>query len=237
MFQTRHTVATVFLGVFASIVSGDTVAIPAEYDRFRPVIGEWRGVGQVRRGSSRGAWKETAEWRFDFSSEKPAVVLDVTDGEHVDEVIVRSTNDGLNAELVRKDGSRLPLAVEAVDTRKTVFESDSGEATDVRLTLTRLNEKRTLLLIEERKSGSKLFRRVGEVGYTKAGTKLATDGANGPECIVTGGLGTIAVTHKGKTYYVCCTGCKQAFEADPEAILAEAASRRAEPGKLADESP
>jgi YHS domain-containing protein len=33
---------------------------------------------------------------------------------------------------------------------------------------------------------------------------------------VTGGLGTIAVSYKGQTYYVCCGGCKDAFEADPE---------------------
>ncbi|MBV9126060.1 MAG: YHS domain-containing protein [Planctomycetes bacterium] len=47
------------------------------------------------------------------------------------------------------------------------------------------------------------------------------------ECIVTGGLGTIPVSYKGITYYVCCTGCKQAFEDNPEKILKEAAKRKA----------
>ncbi|MCB9949391.1 MAG: YHS domain-containing protein [Planctomycetaceae bacterium] len=31
--------------------------------------------------------------------------------------------------------------------------------------------------------------------------------------------------YKGKTYYVCCTGCKQAFEDDPEGIIAAAEER------------
>ena len=35
-------------------------------------------------------------------------------------------------------------------------------------------------------------------------------------CPVTGGLGTMAVSHAGKTYYVCCTGCREAFDKDPE---------------------
>jgi YHS domain-containing protein len=43
--------------------------------------------------------------------------------------------------------------------------------------------------------------------------------------VVTGGAGTISVTHKGQTYYVCCTGCQQAFEDDPEGVLAEYAAR------------
>ena len=36
------------------------------------------------------------------------------------------------------------------------------------------------------------------------------------------------VTYKGETYYVCCTGCKQAFDADPERILKEYRERLAE---------
>ncbi|MCP4510175.1 MAG: YHS domain-containing protein, partial [Fuerstiella sp.] len=39
--------------------------------------------------------------------------------------------------------------------------------------------------------------------------------------VVTGGLGTIAVSYKGKKYYVCCQGCVQAFNDDPETIIAE----------------
>jgi YHS domain-containing protein len=50
---------------------------------------------------------------------------------------------------------------------------------------------------------------------------LAVEGGDGPECVVTGGKGTIAINYKGATYYVCCSGCKQAFNENPEKILAE----------------
>ena len=55
----------------------------------------------------------------------------------------------------------------------------------------------------------------------RAGTSLAVAGAPQVECIVTGGKGTIALTHKGQTYYVCCSGCKGVFDDDPDAVIAE----------------
>ena len=81
---------------------------------------------------------------------------------------------------------------------------------------------------ESRKQKQQSFFRVAEVGYTREGTRLAQAGAGGPECVVTGGLGTMQVSYKGKTYYVCCSGCKQAFDDDPEGILADFAARKAE---------
>jgi len=41
------------------------------------------------------------------------------------------------------------------------------------------------------------------------------------ECVVSGGLGTMAVQHKGETYYVCCSGCLEAFKESPEKYIAE----------------
>jgi YHS domain-containing protein len=61
---------------------------------------------------------------------------------------------------------------------------------------------------------------VAEVGYTREGTSLAVEGFGELECIVTGGKGTMAVSYQGKTYYVCCSGCKQAFDDDPAGIIA-----------------
>ena len=41
------------------------------------------------------------------------------------------------------------------------------------------------------------------------------------ECIVTGGLGKIPVSYMGQTYYVCCTGCRDAFNENPAKIRDE----------------
>jgi protein SCO1/2 len=45
-------------------------------------------------------------------------------------------------------------------------------------------------------------------------------GSTPPRCPIDRGRGTIPVTYQGRTYQVCCTGCKEKFEADPGAVLA-----------------
>ena len=101
-----------------------------------------------------------------------------------------------------------------------------------RLTIRSLNEKRTLLLHERRRASSKFYTRVAGVGYTRAGTRLAAANT-GPLCIVTEGKGTSKVSYKGKTYWVCCSGCRDAFLDDPEGVLADARQRADERKKQA----
>ena len=49
----------------------------------------------------------------------------------------------------------------------------------------------------------------------KDGESIA-GGTKKPECIVSGGAASIAVQYGGKTYYVCCSGCRDEFLASPE---------------------
>ena len=65
-------------------------------------------------------------------------------------------------------------------------------------------------------------RRPGRVGRKFA----AGDGK--PECIVSGGLGTSTVTYKGKQYYVCCSGCRDAFNENPEKFIKELEAKQKE---------
>ena len=37
--------------------------------------------------------------------------------------------------------------------------------------------------------------------------------------VVSGGRGTMTVTHDGTTYYVCCSGCRDEFKSDPEKYI------------------
>jgi YHS domain-containing protein len=98
-----------------------------------------------------------------------------------------------------------------------------------RITLTPLHDTRFLMLLEAKDPAGGLSR-LGEVGYTRQGVAFAaTDSA--PACIVTDGRGAIPVSYKGKTYYVCCSGCKDLFNDDPAAVLAEAERRKKEKAK------
>lgn len=197
--------------------------------KFNALIGGWRGTGQPRRGSNQGAWREDAEWVWEFEKDGISIRYEVKDGKLLKSSRLTyepqakqyrfqlATPEGVERTYVGKlEGDKLAL----------VSEPDAGG--DVhRLTVTLLSDKRTLVLFEKRPATGQSYSRVAEVGYTREGTRLAFDSTTGPECIVTGGAGTIEVSYKGKSYYVCCTGCKQAFEDDPEGVLAEAAERRA----------
>jgi hypothetical protein len=87
------------------------------------------------------------------------------------------------------------------------------------------NGDRLVMLLERRSAISDRFARVAEIGYTRRGSEFGK-GAAQPECVVTGGLGTIQVSYKGQMYYVCCAGCRDLFEQKPDEILTEYRERK-----------
>jgi YHS domain-containing protein len=194
---------------------------------FNSRIGKWNGVGQPRRGSNQGAWQEKAEWIWDFSGHDVAVRIDVADGKLAK--TLRLKFDPVSKQyigtLIRTEGAEETYRGKLETADKLVLTADEGD--EIRqITITLLNDKRTLILFEKKLATAASFNRVAEVGYTRDGARLATSASSGPECIVTGGTGTMEVKYKGQTYYVCCTGCRQAFEDDPEGVIREAAERR-----------
>ena len=40
-------------------------------------------------------------------------------------------------------------------------------------------------------------------------------------CVVSGGAGTMPISFKGETFYVCCSGCRDAFNENPEKYIKE----------------
>ena len=152
----------------------------------------------------------------------------VTDGKLLKSVrITFDDKNGLyraTAELA--DGAKREYAGKLDDDRLVLSSQPDAKNEIHRLTITRLNDKRTIVLFEKKRATSRGLARVAEVGYTREGTRLAVEGADGPECVVTGGKGAIPISYKGQTYYVCCSGCKQAFDDNPEKILAEYRARQ-----------
>lgn len=206
----------------------------ADQEALRPfagLVGAWKGTGQPQRNSARGAWREGAEWdwvlnpesarlRMTVESGKFLRSLKLAPGEAAGEFRAEATlADGDERTYRGRLGSKGSLVLEPADGRDGPF---------ARMTLTPLHETRFLLLLEGAAASGGPATRLAEVGYTRQGVAFAA-GDSHPECIVTGGRGTIRVSHKGKEFWVCCSGCKDLFEDDPEAILAEAAERRARP--------
>lgn len=195
-------------------------------ERLNPVIGEWRGIGQVRRGSAQGAWQQTGQFVWDFNEAIPAIRYVVEKGQLTDSARLTWTPVEKYL-LVQKtpDGEERRYQGDWTDGKLVLTSPSDVDGVQQRVTLTLLNDKRTLVLHEKTAIGGETFFRVAEVGYTRAGTRLALPGGGQRECIVTGGTAQTAVTYQGETYYVCCTGCQQAFNDDPAGIIAEFKAR------------
>jgi hypothetical protein len=190
----------------------------AEFNSF---IGGWRGIGMPRRGSRAGAWSESADWIWRFEKNTVAIDYKITKGKLLQSGRVTYDLDrkvfllsGTFADKVRRDYEG------RLKDKKLVFESKADDGYVHLLTFTRVNTKRSLVLYQKRRENSRFLSRVAEVGYTRAGTSLAIEGAGEIECVVTGGKGTMPVTYKGQTYYVCCSGCRDAFNDDPAGVIA-----------------
>lgn len=67
------------------------------------------------------------------------------------------------------------------------------------------------------------FVRFDTMASQREGTSFALDDSDFKEktCVISQGLGTMQVSYKGKSYWVCCSGCKAAFEEDPEKWIAK----------------
>lgn len=191
------------------------------------LVGDWKGVGQPKRGSNVGAWSEkaTAAWKFDGDS--AGLILTFETGKQFHSATFSVADDGQTPQLMLTPlmgESVLLTRIKSGDDSKPsdeawIFESTTGTGPQTRCTIRIISDIRITLLFEEKLTDKASARRLAEIGLTRAGAKLASGNAGERQCIVTGGLGTIKVSHEGKTYYVCCEGCKQAFDADPEGTL------------------
>lgn len=202
-------------------------ASQAALEKLNALVGSWRGAAQPIKNSTNGAWTEKAEWVWEIKKDAVAMHCRVEGGKLL-ETAVLSYDPVANAYRLQAklpDRSSRDYSGKLAGNKLVLESAEDGVHLVHRLTLTLLNEKRTLALFEHRRSSSAQFVRGAEIGYTREGTSLATERADGPECIVTGGKGTASLVYKGKTYWFCCSGCRDAFEDDPERMIAEAATR------------
>ena len=208
---------------------------------FRDFVGDWRGVGQPQRGSTRRRWIEQGqwEWRFDggratltFQSPEGKVIreakLQPTEETGIFELAVSARRTAATGDAVDGDVPKPTLYRGKLDDgRLIVTAEDPPVEFPARITIGLVAEgDRLVMLLERRSPAGQRYTRLAEVGYTREGSKFGK-GSTQPECVVTGGHASMAVEYNGKTYYVCCGGCRDLFNDDPEKVLAEYRERKA----------
>lgn len=220
----------VCLSVVASWGAAET---PTPRKTWAELMGRWRMTGQARRASSQGAWTSPATADWAGSPNDRRITIDIPESGTVRTISVRidgKTGDATGVEL-QIPGTETRKLVRLAETRddRFVFEEPGVHGRKVmRLTLTPKTRDRWTGTIEERKPDGKSWTRLQELGMTRQGSTIAV-GSGQPVCVVTGGLGEIAVTVNGKTAYVCCSGCRDTLLADPDAFLGAARTSKQSP--------
>ncbi len=203
--------------------------------RLQKLIGQWRGVGQPRRGSTRGAWTEQATWAWNFSEGRAALVFEAPQAKYLQSGRLTPEPKSDQFRLVAKTPQQeTPLQYTGTLSQQGVLTMKADAAVDglpARLTLrTVARGKRLVILYEKALGGTGRFTRLAEVGYTKKGSGFG-QGQSYTQCVVTGGLADRFVEYQGKKYPICCEGCRDLFEMDPEGVLAEYRQRLQEQKK------
>jgi len=185
-------------------------------------IGLWKGEG---KGPNRSFWKEEADWGWKFKSGDAWIAFKVTGNKQLSEGTLKYLPEKKLFEFTAKtpDGKELVYTGQFNSRRELQLEATDPTTKDLhRLKLyTVANGARMILKNEVKKGGKGLFSTSFESAVTKEGEAFAGGAKKKTECIVTGGLGTIPVSYGGKTYYVCCSGCRDEFNADPKKYIAE----------------
>lgn len=193
---------------------------------FNDLIGSWRATG-IPEGTPEqkrnGFWTESLAWEWQFKKDGPSLVVAFDKGKHFQRAALRHLADAKRYQLVLTDLRQQDLVFEGSlkDRVLTVSREEPTTLETQRLVVTLLHDNRFLYRYEICAAGQTRFKRVYQVGATKEGVPFAGPGDTQPECIVSGGLGTIRVSYQGKDYYVCCSGCRDAFKEEPEKYVRE----------------
>src|SRR5262245_43464616 len=194
---------------------------------FNDLVGDWRSVGEWRApAKDKDFWNERMSWVWKFKGDDAWLTVEFKDSHNFTSGELRydPAKDHFTLTVKTPAKETLTFAGEFKDKVLTLDREDKKETH--RLVMRLLHHNRVLYRYEVKAEGKSLFAQRYKVAATKEGVPFAA-GDGRPECIVTGGLGTISVSYQGNTYYVCCSGCRDAFRENPEKYIKEYEAKKA----------
>jgi YHS domain-containing protein len=216
--------------------------LPAAMAPLEYLIGRWKGQAVPRDNPAQQfrGWTETHSWAWLFAGGKPVGLSLTIEGSKLFE---RATvTFDAKARRYRLEGKRPGGQGEAILFEGTLDRSGklltlerAGQAGRERLTLrANSNYVRYTMVLDRKEEGATLFRPAIEVGLTREGESFAAGSSSveRPKCIITGGAATMTVSYQGRTFPICCTGCRDEFVENPEKYLKLLSARsKAAPAK------
>ncbi len=212
--------------------STDKAASKEALQELQDFIGGWKGNGgpdKPRPSPRDPVWSENVSWSWRFKGDDAWLTMTVKDGKIFKSGEMRYLPDKKLYQLTTTDK----------DGKKAVFE---GQIKSETLTLTHVDPAtkvtrqiqmntaaegvRFIYRVAHKDKGSTIWKKDYVVACTKEGESLGKAEKKNI-CVVSGGVGTMPISYKGETYYVCCSGCAEAFKETPEKYIAEYKAKKA----------
>jgi len=193
-------------------------------------IGGWKGNGGPDRTNpppaSKDLWKENASWGWRFKGDDAWLTIEIKDGKYFKGGEVRYVPEKKLYQMKMMDlaGKEQVFEGEFKTDPAPMFIAERVDPTTKetqQIKLNTTNEGVRLNFWFARKPENRTaFTKDYLIAYNKEGESIGAKEKKN-ECVVSGGLGTMQVSFQGKTYWVCCSGCRDAFNENPEKFVKE----------------
>lgn len=234
----------------AAVDEQQSQSVVAALQPFQILLGDWNWVTKKKFGDFPKTGMNLG-WVWDFQTDRsrPALVSHSDDHPYFHQISLTwlPGDEQFQLTIEEQKGNRHVLRgtwVEGAEPREesdgkklqrtyklllTQVEPSDGEQWQVMFN--QLDNNQFLVDLKKKSATASQFGPLDTVRQQRAGTSFAVAESDnpGPKCIISGGLGSMSVTYKGRSYPVCCSGCAAAFNDDPERWLAKLA--KAEEGR------
>ena len=220
--------------------SADKAEVKEALQALQDFIGEWQASGspdKPRIDPRDPTWKETLSWAWRFKGDDAWLTLRVKDGKILKSGEMRYLPDKKVYLLTATDPDGKKLVFEGQLKGETLtlerVDPDTKATRQIKMN-TAAEGVRFIYRVAHKDKGTTLWKKDYMVACTREGESLGkTEKKN--ECVVSGGVGTMPVSYKGETYYVCCSGCADAFKENPEKYINEYKAKKAGKKKCNDD--
>lgn len=199
------------------------------------MVGQWKGITNSKKSY------EELEWVWDFKTDRkhPSLAMSSEKGAYVRTARLTwlPQDQQFQMTVVSPEGQERLLEGKFTAEPEVITGDDGKPQKTHKLLLTQVSpaegdqwqvvfnqqESNRYILELSRKRADGEFSRLDTVGTQRMGTSFAVNDEDYGErkCVISGGLGTSTVSFDGKTYWVCCSGCKAAFEENPQFWIAK----------------
>jgi YHS domain-containing protein len=233
MVQRTAALAAMLAGVLGLTAAGvgqptgkakaeDAAKVKKALQELQEFVGPWNLEGTQKVGARTEAWKEKLSWGWKFKGDDAWLSFESDKGKYYTKGDLRYLPEKKKYQLSLSPAGKSEAEVYEGEIAKGALRLERKDAKtgDVyRLTMnTAADGIRMVVKFEKQEGGKGLFASVYQLAGNKEGESLGAT-AKKPECIVTGGAATIKVSYQGKEYFVCCSGCRDAFNETPEKFI------------------